>query len=779
MTTAVRSRVPPVAPVVVVLAAWAFLPAANLPSFDAVKLAIVLPVLAVATYAGARRRGPADGETSLRDPLLAIPLLVALAAAASALLHSPRGSLAGPALALACVAVARLVRPGAESVTSTLRAVSIAALGAGLYAIAQSAGLDPAPWGARREVVSTFGNTSFAAEFQAAALVPALVLALRPAATKLDRLLGGVGAATAAAHVVLARSRIDLVAAAAGITVLAVCVLRDRRRARTLAIAAGAAAVLVAALFVAAATGAIAFLGRSDTLAVRLHIWDATARLIADSPFRFGAAPFVDLYPPWRSPDEYRISLGRVVDTPHMDLLEIAATLGVVGVLAAIAWCVAVAKRLVALRGTLPWETAALAGTLAAIVVSGFASSPLTHPATALLAAVAAGHTAALAPRPASVLTSPRARWADVGLALALIAAFWPGPAFPGLRSGGFVALAIGERTAGDAQRAATLFDAGCASDPWSFTARYELGSLLRTLGQADTAVQALESAREIRPNDPDGRTNLIHALRAARRDADADRVLAESLVSFPWHPLLLAARAARASERGEFAAAVTDLDRAVAVRPFDLRLRAVRAEAVLGHDPGEASRTAALDLLTEIRASGNGNLMSEAARAFIRRDAAFGAVLTTRAARIAADRPDEACALAVCPVQGLFPPDPGYFDAASRVLRTCGHEEDATRLLGRALGLRAREALTAGDADRARSLAAKAADRDPIPEHRVTEALALARLGQRMSVREALSAALALGPVDAAAIRADPGFAALLPDEALETILTRAAQVR
>ncbi|MCE9634426.1 MAG: O-antigen ligase family protein [Planctomycetes bacterium] len=771
--TSLWTRLPAGTSLLVVATAWALLPLANLPSFDAVKLAVLVPAAAILSFFAARRRKPGECDEALRDPLLLIPFVVAIAAAGAAAAAWPRGSLQGPALAIAAVAVARLVPTGPDGVRSTFRAVAVAAAGAGLYGLAQRAGLDPAPWGDRREVVATFGNTSFAAEFQAAALPMALALACGVAGRG-DRVLGVTAAALAATHLVLAQSRIDLVAVVAGSVAFAFVALGNRRVAKALAATGALGAIAAAALFVAASQGVVTWLGRSDTLSVRVHVWDATLRLIADAPFRFGTAPFVDLYPPYRHAEEYRISLGRVVDTPHSDLLEIAATLGSIGVAAALTFSVLLVRRVSVLRTSARWESAAFAGTLVSLFVSGLASSPLSHPATALLLAVVAGHVVALSPRPAA-FGWLRARPTDFGFVCVLAAAIVPGPALRTLRGDGFFALAMQYRTDARSADAVRLFDAACASDPQNFDARYELGTLLFRLGRGAESVAALRSAHEIRPNDSECRTNLVHALRAAGSAAEADALLDASLAQVPWHPLLRTARATRFAAAGDPAAALADLDAAVKLRPWDLRIRAVRADAALAASPGEASQTAALDLLTACRAANETDLMRKAARAFAARDPLFLAVLSARARRLVATDAPEAVALVLAPIEGLSPDDSGFFAEAARVLQQAGHAEESKRLLGRSLGLRARSAYRAGDTPGALQMAKQAADRDPIPEHRVLEALCLARSGELRAVREALAAAAALGPIDAAQVRADPAFARLLPDADLEAILTRA----
>ena len=115
---------------------------------------------------------------------------------------------------------------------------------------------------------------------------------------------------------------------------------------------------------------------------------------------------------------------------------------------------------------------------------------------------------------------------------------------------------------------------------------------------------------------------------------------------------------------------------------------------------------------------------------------------------------------------------DAGFLDTASRVLRQAGDAEQATILTGHADGVRAREALAAGDLERAMRLAKSAGTRAPSPQHHVLEALCHARYGERAAVQEALAAAAALGPLDADAIRADPAIARLLPDPEIERAL-------
>src|SRR5262245_43603103 len=85
----------------------------RLPSFDVVKLAVLVAGAAAICVVLARSRTKQALDATLSDPLLALPLAMALLCAAGALAAWPRGSLVGPVTAIACVAVARAAaQPG-------------------------------------------------------------------------------------------------------------------------------------------------------------------------------------------------------------------------------------------------------------------------------------------------------------------------------------------------------------------------------------------------------------------------------------------------------------------------------------------------------------------------------------------------------------------------------------------------------------------------------------------------------------------------------------------
>ncbi len=762
----------------VVATAWAFVPQDHLESFDSGKLALLAVAAAVATFLLViRARGPE--RVSLRDPLLLLPFALAVAAGIGALTSFPRGSITGPVTALAALGVALTLPRGDGAPVSLLRflrAVSVAAVGAGAYAVVQALGGDPAPWGARREVVSTFGNVSFAAEFQAAALCAGIVLAFRKddGARRADRVLGGAAIAAAVVHLLLARSRIDLIAAAAGGVATLWCVLPDRRTARRLLVGSAVLAAAVAVAFVVALRSGADFVGRSDTIAVRAHLWSGTLDAIVASPLRMGTAPFVDLFPPHRVPEEYRISLGRVADTPHNDLLEIAATTGLVGLSVAAATLWFLARRIVALRDAAPWHAAPLAGIATALFVSSLASSPLSHPATVLLAALVAGHAAALVPGE----TAPRflgGRGPRIAMAAILVGGAVP--AFAAFSSQAFLALARAERGTENTKITLRLFDRACWTDPWAVEPRFELGTALSGAGHAEEGLAALREAFERRPGSPEIRTNLVAALERCGRKDEAAALLDASLALTPWHPLLLAARADRRIAAGDTAGALAALEAAAPLAVYEPAIRAKRAGALLAERPGPESRREALDALDALAGTQSAGMRTDFARTFVARDPEIVSGICERARALAATSPAAALEYVTLPMHGRGPESAELFVEASAIAERAGQPDLARTFAGRAFAFRAWAKYDARDYEAALRLALRAAERAPMPEHFVIEVLCHAKLRNADAAAEALADAVAAGFQDGAKLRKDEAIRALLPHPALEGLLERASR--
>ncbi len=767
----------------IVLSAWAFLPLDGIPTFDSAKLVVVLGAATVLLALAAARPGGAARDTSWGDPLLLGSGVLAIAVLLAALAAGERGTLEGPLLAVAAIAAAWITARtpnAADTAHAVLRATAVAALGAGLYGCLQRVGLDVTPWAAERVPVATFGNPSFAAEYQAMALPLALALAWRPQ-HRLDRPLGIAASLAALAHLGLARSRIDLLAA--GVAVFTLIVLRmeaqgPRKLARGLFAAGAVGIIAVALLFVRIASGAgPAWLGRSDTVRIRALVWDGTldvlGSLMAWLPV---GATFADLYPAHRSSEEFMLSLGRDVVTPHSDVLGFALTLGIIGSVFALGVVLVLGGRLLRERGRDAVADALLASLLA-LGVSALASSPLTHGATATLAGVVAGAALALRPalRPAgrAWISLPARPAAAVGAALLLFAFV---PALTRLRADSFHALGRAALAKGEVPLALRSLDAAAQIHEGAFTVRRELGALLLNTGKPAAAARALRDAQRLRPGDPACTADLARALMASG-DLDGGRTLLDAaLEACAWHPELLSARAQLALVEGRGDDAERDLSTAAEMLGHDARMAALLAEARLAARPGAEHEQALAALRTLVEQDD----LSEATRAvprMLRQDESLLAPLAAMARRLVATQPEGAAALVAA---ALDHPgarvDVGFLTEAASVLSLAGWTEPGSRIAGRALGLRAQTFLASGQTETALRLAQKAAVRDPDPQHYVTVARALARLDQRTDAIEAVGRAIATGPVDPEALRNDPDLAKLLPDPQLERYLEAAA---
>lgn len=712
------------------------------------------------------------------DARLVLPSVLALTALAAAWSAGIAGSLTGPAIAVAALLAAWAVSTtsdAAQGVRRVARSASWVTALAGIYGLVQVAGWDVSELGGRRFAASFFGNPSFAAAFLAAALPLAAFTAAGPGATRNDRVVGWAAVVLGIAHLIVARSRIDYLAFAAAAGVAGVLLLHGTGRRRAAAWFGGAgcaAAVALGAAFVLAAGGAdVPVVGRGDTLAVRAHIWDATGRMIAAHPLRVTGLSFEDLYPAWRQAEEFVLSKGRDAGTPHQDLLAVGARLGVAGILAALALVVSVARAVVrGPRESLP-ARAALAASLTATLVSGLASSPLSHPPTALLAALCLGHLAALANQEPRRTVAFPVVVAVLGVAaLSVLPATWADA-----RCDAFLATAQ-RRLATDGRSAIPLLRSAVAADSRSYAARYELGTLLGDSGAGEEGIAMLREAALRSPGSLSWRVNLASGLRRAGRGEEAAQVVDEGLGICPWHPLLLAARAALAMDGGDPARALEDLDRAVERMPAEPRLAVRRAEVLLVTGPPDTAHPQAVAALDGLLRHRDLSDLARAVPAYVGRDPSFLATLVAFAKRIVGERPQDARAL-ILAAQDAGSGDVGFLYDAAQVLGEAKDGPGARWMNGHAWAVRAREAHADGRDEEAIRYANKAADRAPTTAHFLLLARIRAALGERSTAVEAVGQALALGNFDPQTLRDDPHIGALLPDPELEELLRRAAE--
>lgn len=135
---------------------------------------------------------------------------------------------------------------------------------------------------------------------------------------------------------------------------------------------------------------------------------------------------------------------------------------------------------------------------------------------------------------------------------------------------------------------------------PKESAAQVNLAGCLAVLGDHASALAALDRAAQLKPGDAAIAHNRGRALEALGRLDEAEQAYDEAL-TFD-HRLLpsLTARAGLLAKRGDTLGALGDLDRALAMRPDDARLRLQRGELLLGEGDwlrGLADYEARLDL--------------------------------------------------------------------------------------------------------------------------------------------------------------------------------------
>jgi O-antigen ligase len=220
-----------------------------------------------------------------------------------------------------------------------------------LQAVAGALAVGPTSSVARAS--ATFGNSNALAAYLAVVLPLAVNRFLRAPLTS-DRILAGNVVAMVAIALVLTFGRGGWVGGAVGVMIVIAATKPSRRRVMIMAGAAvGLVAAMVAAIAVLGSGGspiAQATTARllslldpaAGTGAIRLHIWKDTLGLIASRPLvGYGPDNFGLVFPAFQTGSWSRMSL---IDESHSELLQVAATQGVLG-LAAFAWlCVAFAR---------------------------------------------------------------------------------------------------------------------------------------------------------------------------------------------------------------------------------------------------------------------------------------------------------------------------------------------------------------------------------------------------------------------------------------------------
>jgi putative inorganic carbon (HCO3(-)) transporter len=359
--------------------------------FVLAKLAVLVALVAVLLALRVADRA-ATGRLRRRGTPLDLPLaaFVASAALSTVLAVDPGTALVGAHYRyeglLTILAYALLCRLAAQALDGgeawgVARALLLGGFLAAALAIVQSLVEGAMIGGATEETARTFGGSLRATStFGNAATLGAFLAMLAPLAlhellrakAAADRLLAGNACAVMGVALVLTYSRAAWLGAALGAGVVAAgpLVRLARRRPSVLAAGGGLALLGLAGAVHAAPPWAGAALARATTIAdptqgsgaTRLHIWSDTLHLVAARPWAgWGPDTFGLAYPRFQTGDW---TPGFLVDKAHSDVLQVAATQGLVGVAAYAA--VAVALVVAFWRGrSRPGAIALLGGWLA------------------------------------------------------------------------------------------------------------------------------------------------------------------------------------------------------------------------------------------------------------------------------------------------------------------------------------------------------------------------------------------------------------------------------
>jgi putative inorganic carbon (HCO3(-)) transporter len=202
-------------------------------------------------------------------------------------------------------------------------------------------------YGGLLRAYATFGNPNFLAVFLAM-LLPRAMDELIDAKAASSRILAVNLLVMLSLALVLTFSRSAWLAAAVGLLGVLVGRRPPRRVMLALAGAVVGLALVIGVLAAASTQGGLPLahtvLGRALSIhesqgsgITRLHVWDGTVRLVASRPLvGYGPDTFGIVYPRFRTGDW---APGLVIDKAHADVLQVAATQGLIGV-AAYLWIV-------------------------------------------------------------------------------------------------------------------------------------------------------------------------------------------------------------------------------------------------------------------------------------------------------------------------------------------------------------------------------------------------------------------------------------------------------
>jgi O-antigen ligase len=341
---------------------------------------------------------------AIQDPLGAGVLLFLASAVASTItapnpaasVHGAPDSTAGLVAAFSTAVVyftSRVVSRGRPATLERYaRAAGFASAIAAAYALIQLAGFDPLPWGRTAtfegdvRIFGTLGHPNMLGAYLAMT-VPLTIWLANRSRSAVERVLWGLVAAASVVVVAATLSRgawIGLAAAALAWLVLGVgsrgraagsAPPRPFRRSRRIPAAAVAALLVVAAsAFFFARSSMGPHLGErvrqiaslnAPTTQSRLHIWRAGLRMAQDHPWLgVGLDAFGSAFPRYRTTEYWGIEFGRTPNKAHNEPIQILATQGIAGGMAALLVLVFAAMAIV--RRVARGDSAARAGAIAA-----------------------------------------------------------------------------------------------------------------------------------------------------------------------------------------------------------------------------------------------------------------------------------------------------------------------------------------------------------------------------------------------------------------------------
>ena len=288
---------------------------------------------------------------------------------------------------LALIAVAIAVSIDYPRRTSWLAwTIGAAATLAGLYAIQQALGRDPVQWAdldPRARPFSTFGNPDFYGQFLAAVFIgcaAAIAFARQPRWAL--ALIGLLGVSSLGLMLVVA-TRGSFLGIVAGLVVIAPLWLRraglSRRVLIRFGLATGFAAIALGVVLVATPLGGrLLDIGRGIGLRDRVLLYQSAFQMFLDHPFLgVGFENFAVAYPRYQQAEWFGVAgLNTTNTSAHNWVLHVAATTGVVGLVANFALLLALA--------ILAWRRARdtdAAGVLVAVAaIAAFYGSGLVLP---------------------------------------------------------------------------------------------------------------------------------------------------------------------------------------------------------------------------------------------------------------------------------------------------------------------------------------------------------------------------------------------------------------